>query len=175
MKAPSLPDEESTFLLSLSLLPRCRRVQELCGEGWSLQSIADAYTPPRRRSTVRSWLSRPIDNDDPLTHYTTLPPQLTKPPSKRPKRPPRHRPLSPGIPHPTQIQIARLAPLARRYRSRTPHHSPSHLANLELSSLALDLNKQGVTVSELARAGAVTYRAMKRRIDRELQRQAASL
>lgn len=173
MKAPSLSNEEITFLLSLPLLPRCRRIRELCGEGWSLQSIADAFTPPRRRSTVRSWLLRPLDDEDPATHYAsnTIPaPSLKRPPLKVP-RPRRHRPISPGIPFTTQIVIASLAPLARRYRSRTPANSASHRANVELSQLALSLKAEGVTVSEIARAGAVTYRAMKRRIEKEIHRQ----
>jgi hypothetical protein len=80
----------------------------------------------------------------------------------------RKRVPSPGIPIDQQLQIARLSPLARRYRARTNPGSASFTANSQLTSIAGLLYSKGVTVSELARASGVTYRAMKRRVDKAL-------
>ena len=167
MQAPSLPSEEISFLATLSLLPRCRRIQELHAQGWSLQSVANAFSPPRRRSTIRAWVLRSLNNDDMNTYYVhSIAPRLTKPPVKKIRARSSRLP-SPGIPISTQLQIARLSPLARRYRSRTPHLSPSDVANRELSRLAAELYAENVRVSELARAASVTYRAMKRRLEKQ--------
>ena len=81
-------------------------------------------------------------------------------------RPRRKKVPSPGISLDDQLRIARLSPLARRYRARAAENSSSSLANRELTLLTGILYSRGVTVSELARASGVTYRAMKRRVDR---------
>lgn len=150
----------------------CLRVRDLSNAGWTFQSIADAFDPPRRRSTVRSWVIRGerIMQERPhlAVHVSSIAAQpVPTPPVKKP-RGVKNRPKSPGIPHDTQLQIARLAPVARRFRAGTQPRSASFSANSELSDLAATLYAQGVTVSELARAAGVTYRAMKRRVDRSL-------
>lgn len=160
MTAPLLPRGERDLLVTLTRDVLCFRVQELVAAGWSYQSIANAFTPIKTRSTVRSWAVRKVKEQ------TSIAP-VPRPPIKVPRLR-RVRPMSPGIPHDEQLRIARLSPLARRYRSRTSPASASFSANHELSQLARDLYLKGVTVSELARVSGVTYRAMKRRVDRAL-------
>jgi len=157
---PDLPRSEALFLASLSKEQLWRRVKDLNDIGWTLQSIADAFDPPRRRPTVRSWVIK----DTPEYAFITATP--TPPQPKARSR--RKRPRSPGIPHDEQLRIARLSPLARRFRARTNPSSTSFTANQELTSIAGLLYNKGVTVSELARASGVTYRAMKRRVDKAL-------
>lgn len=157
---PDLPKSEADFLASLSKEQLWRRVKDLNDAGWTLQSIADAFDPPRRRSTIRSWVIK----DTPECEFITATPT---PPQPKPKSR-RKRPKSPGIPHDEQLRIARLSPLARRFRARTNPSSTSFTANQELTSIAGLLYNKGVTVSELARASGVTYRAMKRRVDKAL-------
>ena len=157
---PDLPKSEAEFLASLSKEQLWRRVKDLNDAGWTLQSIADAFSPPRRRSTIRSWVIK----DTPECKFITAPPT---PPQPKPKSR-RKRPKSPGIPHDEQLRIARLSPLARRFRARTNPSSTSFTANQELTNIAGLLYNKGVTVSELARASGVTYRAMKRRVDKAL-------
>lgn len=157
---PDLPKSEADFLASLSKEQLWRRVKDLNDAGWTLQSIADAFSPPRRRSTIRSWVTK----DTPEFEFITATPN---PPQQKPKSR-RKRPKSPGIPHDEQLRIARLSPLARRFRARTNPSSTSFTANQELTNIAGLLYNKGVTVSELARASGVTYRAMKRRVDKAL-------
>lgn len=157
---PDLPKSEAIFLASLSKEQLWRRVKDLNDAGWTLQSIADAFDPPRRRSTVRSWVIK----DTPECIFVTATPTPPQPKAKSRRK----RPRSPGIPHDEQLRIARLSPLARRFRARTNPSSTSFTANQELTSIAGLLYNKGVTVSELARASGVTYRAMKRRVDKAL-------
>ena len=156
----NLPEREAAFLASLSKEQLWRRVKDLNDAGWTLQSIANAFDPPRRRSTVRSWVIK----DTPNFEFVTATPTPPQPKSKSRRK----RPRSPGIPHDEQLRIARLSPLARRFRARTNPSSTSFTANQELTSIAGLLYNKGVTVSELARASGVTYRAMKRRVDKAL-------
>ena len=157
---PDLPKSEALFLASLSKEQLWRRVKDLNDAGWTLQSIADAFDPPRRRSTVRSWVIK----DTPECDFVTATPTPPQPKAKSRRK----RPRSPGIPHDEQLRIARLSPLARRFRARTNPSSTSFTANQELTNIAGLLYNKGVTVSELARASGVTYRAMKRRVDKAL-------
>jgi len=157
---PDLPKSEAIFLASLSKEQLWRRVKDLNDIGWTLQSIADAFDPPRRRSTIRSWVIK----DTPECDFVTATPTPPQPKAKSRRK----RPRSPGIPHDEQLRIARLSPLARRFRARTNPSSTSFTANQELTSIAGLLYNKGVTVSELARASGVTYRAMKRRVDKAL-------
>jgi hypothetical protein len=157
---PDLPKSEAIFLASLSKEQLWRRVKDLNDAGWTLQSIADAFDPPRRRSTVRSWVIK----DTPECVFVTATPTPPQPKAKSRRK----RPRSPGIPHDEQLRIARLSPLARRFRARTNPSSTSFTANQELTNIAGLLYSKGVTVSELARASGVTYRAMKRRVDKAL-------
>ena len=164
---PDLPQGEVENLRGLLSSPGSAfisRVYLLCEAGWSFQSVANAFDPPRRRSTVRSWYVKAKALGSIVSD-----PSVPTPPAKK-NRARTSRPKSPGISHETQLQIARLAPLARRYRSRTTPSSQSFTANHQLTDLAGSLYQTGVTVSELARAAGVTYRAMKRRVDQATSR-----
>jgi len=161
MHTPDLPKSEQELIATLTREVLWRRVQDLSEAGWTLQSIADTFNPPRRRSTIRSWVVKKLPET--VSSLGNVP----VPPVKKP-RSVRQRPKSPGITHDDQLTIARLSPLARRYRSRTTPSSSSFIANVELTLMAGQLYLRGVTVSELARASGVTYRAMKRRVDRAL-------
>ena len=160
MAAPLLPKSERDLLVTLTKDALCFRVQELVAVGWSYQSIANAFTPVKTRSTIRAWTVRKVKEQ------TSISP-VPRPPIKSPRLR-RVRPKSPGIPIDEQLRIARLSPLASRYRSRTSPASASFNANHERSDIAKNLYLKGVTVSELARVSGVTYRAMKRRVDRAL-------
>ena len=159
-KAPSLPQRERELLATLQKDHLWRRAKLLSEAGWSLQSIANGFDPPRRRSTIRSWVVKSFTAGT----YPETPP-VPSPPVKH-VRPRRKKVPSPGISLDDQLRIARLSPLARRYRARAAENSSSSLANRELTLLTGILYSRGVTVSELARASGVTYRAMKRRVDR---------
>lgn len=149
----------------------CFRVRDLNMAGWTFQSIANAFDPPRRRSTIRSWAVRGekvMVNPRYITYTDSIVLEpVPAPPAKRPRA--KNRPKSPGLSHDEQLTIARLAPDARRYRSRTLESSTASIANARLTQISGDLYQKGVTVSELARAAGVTYRAMKRRVDRALE------
>ena len=160
MAAPLLPKQERDLLIALTKDALYFRIQELVEAGWSYQSIANAFNPIKTRSTIRSWAVKKVSAQESLG-------AVPRPPIKAPRLR-RIRPKSPGIPHDEQLRIARLSPLARRYRARTAPSSASYNANHELSQIAKDLYLKGVTVSELARVSGVTYRAMKRRVDRAL-------
>jgi len=160
MTAPLLPRHERDLLTALSKEALWFRVQELVNAGWSYQSIANVFDPVKTRSTIRSWAVKNVRTQE---SFGAVP----RPPMKTPRLR-RIRPKSPGIPHDEQLRIARLSPLARRYRARTSPSAASYNANHELSQIAKDLYLKGVTVSELARVSGVTYRAMKRRVDRAL-------
>jgi hypothetical protein len=163
-KAQELPQAEKELLATLHKEQLWRRVQELNEAGWSLQSIANGFIPEKRRSTIRSWVVKELPEREVITAGFPIP----KPPVKKVKSR-RKRVPSPGIPLDEQLRIARLSPLARRYRARTAPSSSSFTANVELTSIAGVLYSKGVTVSELARASGVTYRAMKRRVDKATQ------
>ena len=133
MAAPTLPKSERDLLVTLTKDALCFRVQELVAVGWSYQSIANAFTPIKTRSTIRSWAVRKVKDQNSIV-------PVPRPPIKAPRLR-RVRPKSPGIPHDEQLRIARLSPLARRYRSRTAPSSASFTANHELSNIAKDLNR----------------------------------
>jgi hypothetical protein len=90
-----------------------------------------------------------------------VPPELATPPEYI-----RKRPRSPGIPPALKDEIAKLEPVARRYRARMPESSAAAKSNRRLTELVVDLYNQDVTITELAAAAGVTYRAMARRLGR---------
>jgi hypothetical protein len=155
-----LPKVEVDLLLSLYDDQFYTRVLSLYEAGWPLQSIGNAFTPPRRRSTVKFWATRkhehsPLDKPVPVPKLKTGPRGYVS-----------RRPVSPGISSVDRARIEQLAPLARRYRSKMTPDSPQALANDELTEICLRLVATNVTVNQLAAAAGVTYRAMARRLGR---------
>lgn len=186
-RARSLPPQERDFLSALIVKDEIyARVQQLHEVGWSLAEIACAWDPPKQRSTVHSWLSRPSTHTHtfpvpsppssssssssssiPAAEKSDLAPALAPAYSAAQIR--RRRVFDPSAPvlSPAQkTKISRLAPLARRYRARTPYGGTYATANRELTHLCRDLYLRGASVRELSLAAGVTYRAMARRLGR---------
>jgi len=138
------------------------RAYELYQAGWTLQAIGDALQPPRPRSTVRSWLLRFQEPDlTPLAHPATIPaPRYQTHQDGYQKR----RPQSPGILPDELALIQKLAPVARRFRAKVSSNDSTRVANDQLTAVCLRLYYSGVSITELAQAAGVTYRAMVKRI-----------
>jgi hypothetical protein len=136
------------------------RIRALYDAGWTLDAIGQAFSPPRRRSTVRYWANRTIHGEYPQISSDIPQPRL------KPRGYVSRRPKSPGIPPTELMQIKALAPLARRYRAKMSPASSEAMANLSLTEICMSLVESNVTVKELAEAAGVTYRAMARRLGR---------
>jgi lambda repressor-like predicted transcriptional regulator len=185
-----LPHEECLVLRSLSGAALRARVQALHQQGWSLAAIGNAFDPPRRRSTIRTWIvphnHPPIPNSSSDTSTSTIvtggknePAPLATPAVPPPPSPPSPLQVSPLVlekrrrvydrsnPKVSASQkrkLSSLAPLARRYRARTNPNGTYARANQELTDLCKDLYRSGASVRELSLAAGVTYRAMARRL-----------
>jgi hypothetical protein len=165
-----IPPEERLFLRELSKLDRMSRVRQLYQAGWTLAAIGNAFNPPKQRSTIYSWVTAP-----PRTN--TLPP----PPSPSsslstfsaaeksrlaPTREYRRTPTPSAISAKDLSEIQYLSPLAQRYRARANPTGIYAESNIKLTELCERLYSEGITVTELAKAAGVTYRAMARRLGR---------
>lgn len=161
-----LPIREAAFLNSLSQDDLMARVYELYQSGWTLQAIGDALIPPRPRSTVRSWVLRfqlpTTEANAPAYDPTAIPaPRYQTHVDGYQKKK-----NSPGI-LPDELQlIQELAPTARRFRAKVSASDRTRVANDQLTAICLRLYYKGVTVSELAKAAGVTYRAMVKRLNK---------
>ena len=161
-----LPPEEKRYLRSLPQEDLIKRVHDLYHEGWTLQAIGDSLTPPRPRSTVRSWLLRftpPTERDlvdAPIQPVPTPSPDYKTHPEGYQKT----TPPSPGILPDEAELIQSIAPIARQYRAKMSTSSAAAVANDQLTAICLRLHANGVPVKDLAKAAGVTYRAMYRRI-----------
>lgn len=174
------------FLRSLPRMDQRARVRDLYRAGWSLSSLAEAFDPPKARTSIRSWLTALSPSPDlPLPVPPSSPSSLMSSSSAssstidtaesftsthRPPAPTRdYRQVDPSssvISAEERARIAELAPLARRYRAGTPRLGPLGVANDELTELVKKLYDRGAPVRELAEAASVTYRAMARRLGR---------
>ena len=175
-----LPHSEREFLAVLNGNELKARVKALSSAGWSLGAIADAFTPPKQRSSIRVWAigntqTRPDHPPVPLISSPSsssprsrsiLPAAEKSASANKHKRVRRaYNPASPSLTRTKQQQIQKLSPLARQYRSRANPNGVYAKANVELTELCKDLYfKQNVSVRELSDAAGVTYRAMARRI-----------
>jgi hypothetical protein len=158
----SIPKKEADFLNSLSGPNLHKRVSTLFHAGWTLQSIGEALTPPKGRSTIKSWVDRypqrdlllyPLDVDVPI-------PRLRTPEGGYQ----RLTPKSPGVPPITAEQLKSLAPRAQRYRSGMASNTPEAIANALFTQIAKDLRANDVSIADIARAAGVTHRAISRRV-----------
>lgn len=187
MKA-RLPEGECVYLRTLSGAPLKSRARALYDLGWSLAAIAEAWDPPKQRSSVRSWVFANVpaphtqpplppspssfssssssiaaaEKSDPAPNPN--PTSKTKTKTKVPRRV--YDPSSPRVTPAQKKKISTLAPLARRYRARTPYGGTYAKANRELTDLCKKLYYSGASVRELSLAAGVTYRAMARRLGR---------
>lgn len=182
-----LPEGECVYLRTLSGAPLKARARALYESGWSLAAIAEAWDPPRQRSSVRAWV---LSNATAPDTHPPLPPSPSSPSSlssslssdslivaressvsdsaaPRKKMPRRvYDPEKPRVSPGQKKKIATLAPLARRYRARTAPGGTYARANAELTDLCKNLYYSGASVRELSLAAGVTYRAMARRLGR---------
>ena len=189
-----LPEVERAYLCSLSSALVRERARALHAAGWSLASIAEAWSPPRQRSTIRAWVLSPTSPEPapPFTQPLPLPSSSSSSSSSslieagekadleqsastsaqektKTKTKVRRRVYDPDNPKISAAQkkrISNLAPLARRYRARTPQNGTYSRANRELTDLCRTLYYSGTSVRELSLAAGVTYRAMARRVGR---------
>lgn len=155
-----LPDTEAHLLTTLTPFDKYARAAFLFDSGWTLRAIGGAFSPPKPRSTVKSWIERAKD---------TVPqePLPTAPIPAPPPAPEPIRPASPGISPYDQTEIARLSIIARKFRSgMAPLHTAT-LANKELTRICKEFREKGVTIRELSSAAGVTYRAMAKRLDKQ--------
>lgn len=157
-----LPPREAELLNSLSQDDLMARAYELYSAGWTLQAIGDALIPPRPRSTVRSWLLRFQEPDfsAPQNPVAVPAPRYQTHQDGYQKR----RPQSPGISQDERDLIQRIAPIARRFRAKVSSNDSTRVANDQLTAICLRLYYEGVSVTELAEAAGVTYRAMVKRL-----------
>jgi hypothetical protein len=170
----NLPAAECDFLRVLMREELYARAQELHSVGWSVTAIANAFDPPKPRSTVHTWLSRPhtITPSRPIpplsssssssSHNSLIAAAENSTPPKRERRV--YTPSSPALLSAERDRIVMIAPLARRYRARANPNGVYASANDELTSIAHKAYSRGVAISELAAAADVTYRAMARRL-----------
>lgn len=189
-----LPEGECVYLRTLSGAPLKSRARALYESGWSLAAIAEAWDPPRQRSSVRAWVLSNVTAPDTQPPLPPSPsPSLSSPLSSlsslssdslivaressvsaaqaqtrtRTKVPRRvYDPEKPRVSPAQRSKISTLAPLARRYRARTSPNGTYARANTELTDLCKKLYYSGASVRELSLAAGVTYRAMARRLGR---------
>jgi len=162
---PSLPVDEVAFIESLPRDKAEERLRALWLSGWSLSVLGGSLRPPRPKTTIHFWVRRALDTEQfrevPLPEKKSL---ATETPTRKP---PRLRPVSPGVPQDLKPRLRELAALARRYRAKTPHSSPFAQANEELSTVAATLRSMGVPTVAIAEAAGVSYRAMAKRLSKK--------
>jgi len=159
-----LPEKEVAHLQNLKGFSLYRHVWALYEAGWTLRAIGEAFDPPKSRSTIQSWVNKGREvapaTITTITDFVEAP-TLATPPTYIPVRP-----VSPGISLTDLAEIQRLAPIARRYRAgMSPKHKAA-LANSDLTAICSRLYASNVSVTELASAAGVTYRAMAKRLGR---------
>ena len=172
----SLPPDEAQVLRSLSGKILRARVSELFYSGWSLAAIAEAFDPPRARSTIRSWIvpsptpypSRPTPvSSSPSSSLPITAAEDSHPPAPAPKPREERRiydPRSPQLSIAAARKIADLAPVARHHRAGAAPTGRYAVANDELNRLCRLHFERGVSIRELALAAGVSYKAMERRV-----------
>ena len=177
-KTERLPEEECVYLRGLVGAARNTRAASLVARGWSLAAIGDAFTPPKTRSTVKSWItSSSISSSSSASHSTIVTAERSRPVPRPgvdrtgevyvPRRERRvYDPRVPVISQEDKKKIKELAPVARRYRARANPSGIFAKSNDELTAIAIELYTRGVSIRELASTAGVTYRAMARRVGR---------
>jgi len=167
-----LPNDEVVKLLSCSGDPLRARVHALREAGWTLASIAAAWNPPKSRSSIKSLatqktssylpvVSSPDDSTLPAAEdsHQALPTTRTHSRARR-----FYNKTKPTLTQAHRKQLFKLAPIARRYRSKANPAGIYAVANNELTVLCVSHYRSGTSIEELASAAGVTYRAMARRV-----------
>ena len=163
-KKTRLPQDEVSFLDSLSRPDMESRLRALWEGGWSLAILGDSLKPRRPKTTIHFWVKRaeiqkqfrPLPSPPPKSLTTEAPT----------KKAPRLRTVSPNVPPDMKPRLKELARLAKRYRARTTSDSPFAQANRDLTAMATALRAMGVPTAKIAEAAGVSYRAMARRLSK---------
>lgn len=155
-RGQKLPPQEVELLNSITPDALIGRVAALYNEGWPLQSIGEALSPRRPRTTIRSWV---LKNQPNIVDAPIPSPKLSVAETGTEKKR-----VSPGIPRSSFEDIQQLSPLARTFRSRMASTSAPAVANERLTQICKDLHANNVSIRELAEAAGVTYRAMYKRV-----------
>ena len=176
MPEMKLPEVEVRLLVECSGDVLRARVRALREAGWTLAAIAEAWDPPKQRSSIRALSQQPTKSPLPIvssppssSHLAAA--EKSRSTSASASASTRHsrarrfyNPAAPRISPDDATMIANLAPLARRYRARANPNGAYARANVTLTELCVSLYRSGASVIELAEAANVTYRAMARRI-----------
>lgn len=159
-----LPQDEVSFLDSLSRPDFEARLRALWGNGWSLAILGDSLKPRRPKTTIHFWVKR-AENQKQFRTLPSPPPKslTTEAPTKKA---PRVRSKSPNVPPSMKPRLRELATLAKRYRARSTSDSPFAQANRDLTATAVTLRSMGVPTAKIAEAAGVSYRAMARRLSK---------
>ena len=182
-----LPESEREFLAVLKGDELKGRVKSLHKAGWTLQAISQAFTPPKQRSTLHSWTQSkakpvlspplPLVSSSSSSSISTLPTaqnsdlnsDRNSDLSSAQKSTRSYRMYdteAPILSKSVHNRIAKIAPVARRYRSKANPNGVYREANDELTSIVKEQYARGVSIRELCLAAGVTYRAMARRLGR---------
>lgn len=155
-----LPSSEALILNTLPRRELLTRVYQLYSLGWTLNSIGQAFTPPKGRSSIKAWVDQ-AHQDSPIS--TPLPIPTHKTPKGGYQR---LTPVSPGVPEYIQDRLRELAPQARLYRHRMSSNHPYARANQEMNETVRQLRDADVSIADIARAAQVTHRAIAKRLER---------
>lgn len=159
-----LPQDEVSFLGSLSRPDFESRLRALWETGWSLSILGNSVSPKRPKTTIHFWVKR-AENQKQFRQLPPPPPKsLTS--AAPTKKAPRLRTVSPNVPPDMKPRLKELATLAKRYRARTTSDSPFAQANRDLTAMATALRAMGVPTAKIADAAGVSYRAMARRLSK---------
>jgi hypothetical protein len=160
----SIPKKEADFLNSLSGPNLHKRAAQLFHAGWTLQSIGEALTPPKGRSTIKSWADRYSQRDLlTLDVSSDVPiPRLRTPDGGYQ----RLTPVSPGVPPEIADVLKEIAPIAKNYRARMSSATKEYQANEEMDQIVHSLRANDVSIADIARAANVTHRAISRRLSK---------
>lgn len=105
------------------------------------------------------------ENSSPTSTTPSSRPSASAQPQPQPQRSYReYDPEKPKLTPAMKDKIAKIAPLARRYRARANPNGMYSQANNQLTEIAQAQYDKGVSIRELAEAAGVTYRAMARRL-----------
>lgn len=159
-----LPQDEVSFLDSLSRPVFEARLKALWEGGWSLAVLGDSLKPKRPKTTIHFWVRR-ADNQKQFRTLPSPPPKSLTAEAPT-KKAPRVRSKSPNVPPDMKPRLKELARLARRYRARSTSDSPFAQANRDLTATATALRSMGVPTAKIAEAAGVSYRAMARRLSK---------
>lgn len=179
VRKATLPSSEVELLRSAKGAVLRERVTGLYQCGWSLSSIADAFDPPRQRSTVRSWISQtptsltnlPLPNSDASSSFSssssTLPTAENLLSTAKAKKVYRMYAKDKPLLTKTEVNtLKKLAPIAARYRSGMRPDSTYAVAHADFNALLRAVYDRGVSITEITTATESTYRAIANRLGR---------